>query len=193
MTVPHRLAIAAVSIVAMTAGCATTQTLDRATLNPVEHELPAIRLLVDDGQEGDVHVVNYQRVIDATIQKSGVFKSINSEFTDNHVAIFLLIVDNKPHSALAELADAATLMVIPETQDLTFKLRVVVHSDSETKVYNYEDRRKWTGSLLNPQSFSADGFNATVPVDSVKNMVIHFLNDVRKDHVLDPPPPTTTT
>ncbi len=193
-------ALAAVVVLAALGACATSRTLPAATLDPVLQPLPDIRLKIDDGQEGDYHVIPYGQEISRTIASSHVFRSINSTATGNRVTVFLSIVPNRAPGTMAELAAAATLMVLPQKEDFTFRLQVAVEGLGGPAMYEYEDRRAWTRSMLLPGEHGHQGFDSTVPVDAVRNMVIRFLNDVRR--AVSPgtapgeraaPPATTTT
>lgn len=174
------------ALAAVLSGCASTQTIATADLLPVSSKLPSIRLFIDDGTGGDPRAFNYRREIIEVIEGSGFFEGINTEATENRIELYLGNKNNTNINPAHFLVATATLFLMPIEHDETFKLQVRVHGRAGSKEYTYEDRRKWTSSLARPDSLNKGQLDSADRFKAVRNLVIHFLNDIRKDSPIRP-------
>lgn len=181
-----RVAVFFYVLAAVFSGCASTQTISTAELLPISSKLPSIRLFIDDGTGGDPRAFNYRREIIEVIEGSGLFDGINSGATENRIELYLSNKNNTSINPAHFLLAAATLFLMPIEHDETFKLQVRVHGKAGSKEYTYEDRRKWKSSLARPDSLNKGQLDSADRFRAVRNLVIHFLNDIRNDSPIRP-------
>jgi len=119
------------------------------------------------------------------IRDSGVFSKVHvfenkSEFTIAFKKSWAKGASDS--SDLVEIANAATLFLVPTTQEHTHKFEFFIFKNEKLiKRYEYENNVKFTGNMINAMSNEADN-------KAIRNILSHFYSDLTNDKII----PVTT-